>query len=88
MVLLPVQKSVDMNQPEIKFNGTGGFISRVVPDGQIRMLQRLGDGDAFVGIKGQEFRKEVQTRGVGLGVELRKGGAGLVGETAEVVLGL
>lgn len=44
--------------------------------------------DAFLRVEREELREEVECQGVRGGVELKEGDSGLVGEGADVVLGL
>ena len=67
---------------------TNGFVSRIVPDLQVRMVQRLLTADPFGWVKAQHLREKIDSKRVCVGVQSRKGYAGLDGERSDVVLRL
>lgn len=78
---------VDDLEAKVKGSGTGGFVGRVVPDGQVAVLQRFFDADSLRRVEGQHFVQKVQSVGVGAREELLEGDLGHVRQVAHVFLG-
>lgn len=59
-----------------------------MPDGEIRVLERLFARDAFCWVESEKFRQQVESERVGGGIERLEGDAGLVRKGPYVVLSL
>ena len=64
------------------------LVRGVVPDSEVRVVERLLAGDALRGVEVEHLREQVERERVGLREELLERHAGLDGERANVVLGL
>lgn len=65
-----------------------GLICGLMPNGEVRVLERLVARDTLSGIKGEKLGEKVEGERVGLRVELLERNASLVRQGADVVLGL
>lgn len=59
-----------------------------MPNGEVRVLERLVARDALGGVKREKLGEKVEGERVGLGVELLEGDTSFIGKGADVVLGL
>lgn len=64
------------------------FVGRLVPHGEVRMLERLVAGDALRRVECEKLGEEIEGKRIGLREELLEGDASLVRKRADVVLGL
>jgi hypothetical protein len=75
-------------EPEIDIVLADGLVRRVVPDGQVRVVERLITRDSSGGVEGEETSEKVEGEGVGLRVEVGEGDPRFDREGADVLLGL
>lgn len=68
--------------------GTDRFISRIMPDSKVRVIQRLFASDAFRRIEVQQLCQEINRQGVGTGEEGLEGDPRLDREGSNVILSL
>jgi hypothetical protein len=61
---------LDNLEAEVEFCRTSGFITRVMPDGEVWVLESFFSGDALCGDKGEHLLQKVEGVGVGTGEEL------------------
>jgi hypothetical protein len=61
---------LDNLKAEIEFCRTSWFITRVVPDGEVWVLESFFGGDALCGDEGEHLLQKVEGVGVGTGEEL------------------
>lgn len=73
---------------KIAYRLADGFVVRVMPDAQVRVVQCILTGDTLGGVERQHLRKEVDSEGVRVRVEGSERNPGLDGQGADVVLGL
>lgn len=73
---------------QITHSWADGLVSRVMPDGKIRMLQRLFAGDALRRIKVQHLGEQIKGEWVRVRKQLRKRHPRPDGQRTDIILGL
>jgi hypothetical protein len=78
---------LDNLKAEIEFCRTSGFITRIVPDGEVWVLESFFGGDALCGDEGEHLLQKVEGVGVGAGEELLVRDARHEGQPADILAG-
>ena len=78
---------LDNLEAEIEFCRTSGFIAKIVPDGEVWVLEGFFGGDALGGDEGEHLLQQVEGIGVGTGEELLVRDTGHVRQPADILAG-